>query len=58
MRMRLLFFDVPRVQRAMDAATRRALSKAGAFISQRAKTAAHVEKVYEEGNFGELGIRP
>ena len=38
MRMKLLFFDTPRVQREVDAATRRALGKAGAFIRQRART--------------------
>jgi len=44
MRMKLLFFDTPRVLRAMDAATRRALSKAGAFIRQRAKTSIRKRK--------------
>ena len=38
MRMKLLHFDAARVRRAMDAVTRRALSRAGAFIRQRAKT--------------------
>jgi len=44
MRMKLLFFDSPRVQRAMDAATRQALSRAGAFIRQRARTSIRKRK--------------
>ena len=44
MRMKLVFFHSPRVRRAMDAATRRALSKAGAFIRQRAKTSIRKRK--------------
>ena len=31
LRMKALFFETPRVQRAMEAATRQALSRAGAF---------------------------
>jgi len=38
MQMKLLFFDAPRVKRAVDAATHQALSRAGAFIRQGAKT--------------------
>ncbi|MGD9692391.1 MAG: hypothetical protein AB7G17_13220 [Phycisphaerales bacterium] len=38
MRVKDLFFDRPKVQRAVDRARRRALSKAGAFIRQRART--------------------
>jgi len=38
MRVKNLFFDRPAVQRAIDPARRRALSKAGAFVRQRAKT--------------------
>ncbi len=37
MRIKGLFFDSPKVMRAVDAATRRALSKAGAFIMTRAR---------------------
>ena len=44
MRMKLLFFDTPRVQREVDVATRRALSKAGAFIRQRAKSSIRKRK--------------
>ena len=44
MRMKILFFDAPRVKRAVDAATRRALSRAGAFIRQRAKTSIRKRK--------------
>ena len=44
MRMASLFFDAPRVVRAVDAATRRALSRAGAFIRQRAKTSIRKRK--------------
>jgi len=35
MRMKMLFFDSPGVQRAMDAASRAPLSRAGAFIRKR-----------------------
>jgi len=38
MRVKDLFFDRPKVQRAVDRARRRALSKAGAFVRQRART--------------------
>jgi len=51
MRMKLLFFDTPRVQREVDAATRRALGKAGAFIRQRARTSIRKrKKVSQPGN--------
>ena len=42
--MKMLFFDAPRVQRAMDQATRKSLSRAGAFIRQRAKTSIRKRK--------------
>lgn len=38
MRVKALFFDRPKVRRAVDRAKRQALSKAGAFIRQRART--------------------
>ena len=38
MKIKALFFDRPKVQRAVKSARRRALSKTGAFIRQRAKT--------------------
>lgn len=38
MKVKALFFDRPKVRRAADRARRRALSKAGAFIRQRART--------------------
>lgn len=38
MKFKLLFFDSAAVIRAVDAASRKALSKAGAFIRQRAKS--------------------
>ncbi len=38
MQIKALFFDRPKVRRAVDRATLRALSKAGAFIRQRART--------------------
>ena len=38
MRIKSLFFDRPKVQRAVDKGKRRALSRAGAFIRQRART--------------------
>jgi len=44
LRMKMLFFDSPRVQRAMDAATRRALSWAGAHIRQRARASTRKGK--------------
>jgi len=36
--MKALFFDTAKVRRAVDAATRRVLSKFGAFVRQRART--------------------
>lgn len=44
MRMKAMFLDSPHVQRAMDAATRRALSQVGAFIRQRARTSIRKRK--------------
>ncbi len=44
MRMKTLFFDTPRVQREADAASRAALSRAGAFIRRRAKTSSRKRK--------------
>ena len=44
MRMTSLFFDAPAVRRAVDAAKRRELSRAGAFIRQRAKTSIRQRK--------------
>lgn len=38
MKVTALFFDRPKVRRAVDRAKRRALSKAGAFVRQRART--------------------
>ena len=38
MRVKALFFDRPKIQRAVSAARRRALSRAGAFIRQTART--------------------
>lgn len=38
------FFDRAKVQRSMDAATRRALSKFGSFVRQRAKTSIKKRK--------------
>jgi len=38
MRVKNLFFDRPTVRRAVDPAKRRALSRGGAFVRQRAKT--------------------
>jgi len=38
MKVKALFFDRPKVRRAVDRAKLRTLSKAGAFIRQRAKT--------------------
>ncbi len=38
MRVKALFFNRPKVRRAVDRARRRALSRAGAFIRQRART--------------------
>ena len=44
MRIKSLFFDRPKVQRAMDRAKRRSLSRAGAFIRQRARTSIRKRK--------------
>lgn len=44
MKVKLMFFDSPRVIRAMGRATRRALSKAGAFIRTRARTSIRKRK--------------
>ena len=44
MRVKLLFFDSPRVRRAMDTATRQALGRAGAFIRRRAKSSIRRRK--------------
>ncbi len=38
LRIKQMFFDRPKVRRAVDAARRRVLSKAGAFIRQTART--------------------
>ena len=38
MRMKSLFFDRPKIRKAVDHGKRRALSRAGAFIRQRART--------------------
>ena len=38
MKMKELFFDRPKVRAAMNAATRKALSRAGAFVRTRAKS--------------------
>ena len=44
MQIKSLFFDRPKVQRAMDRAKRRRLSRAGAFIRQRARTSIRKRK--------------
>ena len=44
MRMKMLFFDAPAVRRAVDRATRRQLSGAGAFIRERAMTSIRKRK--------------
>jgi len=44
MRIKSLFFDRPKVRRAVDHARRRSLSKAGAFIRQRARTSIRKRK--------------
>lgn len=44
MRVKDLFFDRPKVRRSVDRAKRRALSKAGAFIRQRARTGIRKRK--------------
>lgn len=50
------FFDAPRVIRAMDEATHRALSKAGAFVRRRAK--GLIRKVGKRGKPSEPGQPP
>jgi hypothetical protein len=44
MKVKALFFDRPKVRRAVDRAKRHALSKAGAFIRQRARTSIRKRK--------------
>ena len=44
MRIKAMFFDRPKVTRAVDRAKRRVLSKAGAFIRQRARTSIRKRK--------------
>lgn len=44
MRVKSMFFDRPKVRRAMDAGTHRALSKAGAFIRTRARSSMRTRK--------------
>ena len=44
MRMKSLFFDRPKVRKAVDHGKRRALSRAGAFIRQRARTSIRKRK--------------
>lgn len=44
MRIQSLFFDRPKVRRAVDHAKRRSLSRAGAFIRQRARTSIRKRK--------------
>jgi len=44
MRIKSMFFDRPKVQRAVDRAKRRSLSRAGAFIRQRARTSIRKRK--------------
>jgi len=44
MRIQQLFFDRPRVTRAVDRAKRQALSRAGAFVRQRARTSIRKRK--------------
>ena len=44
MKITKLFFDAPRVIRAVDAATRKVLSKSGAFIRQRATSSIRKRK--------------
>lgn len=44
MRIKSLFFDRPKVMRSVDRAKRRSLSKAGAFIRQRARTSIRKRK--------------
>lgn len=44
LRIKAMFFDRPKVQRAVDRAKRRSLSRAGAFIRQRARTSIRRRK--------------
>lgn len=44
LRLKQLFFDRPRVQRAVDWGKRQALSKAGAFIRRRARSSIRKRK--------------
>jgi hypothetical protein len=44
LRIKQMFFDRPNVKRAVDAARRRVLSKAGAFIRQTARTSIRKRK--------------
>jgi len=44
MKVTRLFFDRPKVRRGVDRAKRRALSRAGAFIRQRARTSIRKRK--------------
>lgn len=44
MRIKAMFFDRPKVHRAVDRAKRRNLSKAGAFVRQRARTSIRKRK--------------
>jgi hypothetical protein len=44
LRIKAMFFDRPKVQRAVDRAKRRSLSRAGAFIRQRARTSIRKRK--------------
>ena len=48
MRVKTLFFDTPRVRRAVGAATRAALSKAGAFIRTTARHSIRKRKGVSE----------
>ncbi|MCL4743749.1 MAG: hypothetical protein KJZ54_16250, partial [Phycisphaerales bacterium] len=44
LRIKQMFFDRPKVRRAVDAARRKVLSKAGAFIRQTARTSIRKRK--------------
>jgi phage gpG-like protein len=44
LRIKAMFFDRPKVQQAVDRAKRRSLSRAGAFIRQRARTSIRRRK--------------
>ncbi len=44
LRIKQMFFDRPKVKRAVDAARRRVLSKAGAFVRQTARTSIRKRK--------------